>query len=128
MTREPAGARTILLIDDDDTFRKMARVMLETAGYEVEEAANGEVGLRRYRERLIDLVITDILMPETEGFETILELRRFDPHVRILAITAADEMLHGYLRSAEIFGAVQSLRKPFSRSELLAAVGGALGS
>jgi two-component system chemotaxis sensor kinase CheA len=52
--------RSILLIDDDDMCRRLARVMLETAGYEVEEAANGEIGLRRYRERHFHLVISDI--------------------------------------------------------------------
>jgi DNA-binding response OmpR family regulator len=67
-------------------------------------------------------------MPDTEGFKTILQLRRFDPSAKTVAITAADEGLHGHLRTATNFGAGRTLQKPFSQSELLAAIGEALAS
>ena len=66
----------ILLIDDDDVFRKMASVMLVTAGYDVEEAADGAAGVACYRRKRADVVIADIVMPHKEGLETIKELRR----------------------------------------------------
>jgi CheY-like chemotaxis protein len=118
-----AEAIRILVIDDDATVRTLARVILETAGYHVQEAADGSVGISHYRQLRPDLVITDIMMPEMEGFETILALRRVDPTVRIVAMTAADQQRGDvFLESAEMMGAVRSLRKPFLRQELLTIV------
>jgi DNA-binding NtrC family response regulator len=109
----------ILLIDDDELFRKVVNLMLTTAGFDVEEAANGKVGLACYCRRRSDVVITDILMPEREGLETIQALKRFDPDVKIIAMSVGGEGRLGYLRSAVKFGARQALHKPFSRDELL---------
>ena len=112
----------ILLIDDHDAFRKMVRTMLVTAGYEVQEAANGKIGLTLYRQQQIDVVLTDIVMPEMEGLETIMKLLRHNPHSRIIAMSGADEIPGSYLQSALLFGARRVLRKPFSMDELLTAV------
>jgi two-component system response regulator (stage 0 sporulation protein F) len=123
----PARFR-ILLIDDHAPFRTMARLMLEGAGYEVEEATNGATGMTRYRQSPPDLVITDILMPVMEGLETIIALRGLDPQVKIIAMTGGDDARGVYLSSAQMFGAVRTIRKPFSETELLAAVAEALGA
>jgi YesN/AraC family two-component response regulator len=112
-------ATTILLIDDDDRFRKLVRVMLTTAGYDVQEAANGKIGLACYRQQRSDVVITDILMPEREGLETIRALKRLDPHIKIIAMSAGGEERFGYLQTAVTFGALRILHKPFSREQLL---------
>jgi CheY-like chemotaxis protein len=114
----------ILVIDDDPIFRALARAILATAGYDVHEAADGRHGIASYRQLPIDLVITDIVMPGMEGFETILELRRISPHVKIIAVTGGERLL---LKSAERFGAVLSLCKPVAREELLASVREVLG-
>ena len=66
----------ILIIDDEAPVRDLLRQMLEKEGYEVVEAREGDIGIRLFRENPADLIITDILMPEKEGIETILELRK----------------------------------------------------
>ncbi len=67
---------TILVIDDDEQGRDMLRQMLETAGYDVLEAADGEEGSKVYRENEPDLVITDIIMPFKGGLETIMNIKK----------------------------------------------------
>ncbi|MDY6951804.1 MAG: response regulator [Thermodesulfobacteriota bacterium] len=113
----------VLVIDDDVGIRTMLRRLLEGAGYEVTEAPDGNQGIYLYRQDPVDLVITDIIMPEKEGLETIRELRRDFPKVKIVAISGggrirADE----YLPMAEKFGADRTLAKPFDPKELLDAV------
>jgi len=111
----------ILIIDDDDALRTLWRRTLLRAGYEVLDASNGNAGLARYRqEERIDLVITDILMPDKEGLETIRDLRSVDPQVKIIATSGASHST--YLDLAVRFGARRVLLKPFTHSELLDAV------
>jgi DNA-binding response OmpR family regulator len=117
----------ILLIDDDDTFRDILASALEQSGHEVSQAGNGNDGLRLYRERPADLVITDIVMPEKEGLATIRDLHRDFPAARIIAMSgglAHDPRL--YLHMAEKFGAHAVLAKPFHLSDLIKAVDAAL--
>ena len=73
---------TILIIDDEAPIRALLRTTLEAAGHEVTEAANGRIGLELYRHRPTDLVITDILMPELNGLDMLLELTREFLHAR----------------------------------------------
>lgn len=110
---------TILIIDDNPTIRAVVRGNLEQAGFEVIEAPDGRVGVGLFRARKPDLVITDIFMPEKEGLETVRELLRHDPAVRIIAMSSGDGMLGDYLESAKAFGAAATLKKPFSRAALL---------
>ena len=115
----------ILLVDDDDAIRGMLRKMLMSAGFEVEEAANGNVAVAAYCRQPSDLVITDLVMPEKDGLETIMELRRLDPAVKIIAMSGGGRSLgpgERYLESARTFGALRVLSKPFSASALLKAV------
>lgn len=113
----------ILVIDDDKLVRNSLRQVLEKAGYEVVVAPNGKVGVDIFRKEPTDLVITDILMPEKEGLETISELSRVAPKPKILAIsgggpTGPDE----YLRVAKRYGAHQIMEKPMESAELLSMV------
>jgi len=115
----------ILLVDDDDAIRGMLRRMLVSAGFEVEEAANGNVALAAYGRQPSDLVITDLVMPEKDGLETITELRRLDPAVKIIVMSGGGRSLEPdqlYLESARSVGALRVLSKPFSASALLKAV------
>ena len=118
----------ILVIDDEQAFRQMVRQMLEHAGYEVLEATDGKDGLNVYQAEQPDLVITDLIMPEQEGIETIIGLRRQNPDVPIIAmsgggrITATD-----FLGIARKFGARHILAKPFRRDQLLEAIRDSLG-
>jgi CheY-like chemotaxis protein len=107
-------------MDDDVTFRQMLRKMLERAGYETTEAADGKEGMRLFRAAPADLVITDMLMPEQEGIETIQELKRDFPAVKIIAISGGGQIdAEEYLRTAELFGVARTFGKPFDREELL---------
>jgi CheY-like chemotaxis protein len=104
----------ILVIDDDDNVRLSVKLALEDAEHEVDEAADGAVGMNRLRSRPADLVITDIFMPEKEGLETIDELKRDFPQIKIIAISGGGSMdPQEYLQIAQKLGADRSLLKPF---------------
>jgi CheY-like chemotaxis protein len=105
----------ILVIDDEAAIRQLVRRILERAGHSVIEAPNGRKGISLLRERQVDLVITDILMPEVEGIETILEIRRQFPSTRILAISGGGSVKGTsiYLEAASKLGADAILPKPF---------------
>ncbi len=101
----------------------MLRQMLEQDGHEVSEAANGAHGLEIYEQDSPDLIITDIIMPEHEGVETIIALHRSAPNLPIIAISGGGRFsAEDYLSMAKKLGAQQALSKPFRRSELLTAV------
>jgi|SRR6185295_1643250 len=118
-----SGGR-ILVIEDDEQVRTLVRIMLTAAGYDVHEAANGKIGLACYRQQPSDVVLTDILMPERDGLETIQALKGLDPDVKIIVMSVAGEGRLGHLQSAVAFGARRILHKPFSRDELLSTVAG----
>jgi two-component system response regulator (stage 0 sporulation protein F) len=112
---------TILIIDDEEPIRALLRFALEVAGYEVTAAANGRQGLERYRQRPTDLVITDMLMPELNGLDMLLDLTCEFLHAKVIAISGAggDE---NDLDVAKFLGARRTFQKPFSMPQLLAAV------
>jgi CheY-like chemotaxis protein len=112
--------KRILVIDDEEPVRLIVQEMLILEGYEVVVAANGKVGLQLFRNDPTDLIITDIFMPEMEGLETIRELHREYPGVKIIAMSGGGESgMLSFLSYAKRFGALRTLRKPFSREELL---------
>jgi len=114
---------SILVMDDEEQMRTMLRMLLEREGYEVVEASDGKEGLRRYRENPTDLIITDLIMPEKEGIETIMELRRDFPDVKIIAMSGGGRLDPGqYLRMAKNFGVRYTFAKPFEKEDLLKAV------
>lgn len=109
----------ILIIDDDDALRATMRKILERAGHEVRDAADGDRGLKIFREEGPDLVITDIIMPEKEGIETIQELREEDPELPILAVSGGGRADPSEpLTDAMLLGADETLAKPFGVDEL----------
>ncbi len=113
----------ILIIEDDESVAAMLRTVLERNGYEVTTAANGREGVRLYSDQPVDLVISDILMPEMDGLETFKELRRMSPDVKIIAISGGGERLNmDVLRVAELLGAATTFNKPYRIEALLAAV------
>jgi len=117
----------VLLVDDDDLSRGAVHKMLERAGYVVHSTAKGSEAIVRYKTEKADLVITDLIMPDTDGLEIIQELRRTDPAVRILAISGGGRVdAEEYLSVARKFGALEVLPKPFTGQELKQAVERAL--
>jgi DNA-binding NtrC family response regulator len=112
---------TILVIDDQEPIRGLLRRALEEANYEVLEASNGRLGLELYRERLAELVITDIFMPEMNGLEMMLELNRNFPEVKVIVMSGGLES-EGALNVAKQLGARQTFQKPLDIETLLNAV------
>lgn len=113
----------ILLIEDDDQVRNMLRAVLEQEGYNVGEARNGREGVAHCRATPAALVITNILMPEQEGLETIRILRQEFPAVKIIAISGGGQRGNlDFLAVARQLGALRTLRKPFAMQELRTAV------
>jgi PAS domain S-box-containing protein len=114
----------ILLVDDDEQFRSMLSERLTLAGYEVQEAADGGKAIKLYESHPADVVIMDLIMPEKEGLETILEFKRLNFEAKIIAISGGGGG-HGakaYLKVATAFGAQRVLLKPFSNQEILETV------
>ena len=121
-------AQRILIIDDDERTRKLFRKILEKEAYEVIEASDGNEGIKIYRQDPVDLVITDIIMPEKEGIETIMDLRKESPDVKIIAISGGGlEEAEAYLEIAKKMGAAEALTKPIKNDELLNKIKDILG-
>jgi DNA-binding response OmpR family regulator len=110
----------ILIIDDDPQMRRVVAQILKGAGHTPHEAANGKEGIAVFQRQRPALVISDIVMPDMEGIETILTLRREAPTIPILAISGRRDP--NYLRFATTLGASAALDKPFGAEELLATV------
>lgn len=117
----------ILLVDDDELSRSTIHQMLERMGHEVTSTANGAEALDLCRAHAAELVITDLIMPDTDGLELIQDLRRSAPEIRIVAISGGGRVnANEYLTVARKFGAVAVLAKPFSNLELREAIEQAL--
>lgn len=117
------SAKHILVVDDDDMMRAFVKELLLIHDFKVTEANNGKAGLKEFREKTPDLVITDIIMPEMEGISFIKELRSHDKDIPIIAMTGN---VHGrmeeFLDISSQLGADEILRKPIKSQEFLNAV------
>jgi CheY-like chemotaxis protein len=113
----------ILVIDDEPGVRTLVRDTLELMGHTVEEAANGIAGVQKFEEAPFDLVITDIIMPDQEGIETIQRLHQLNPKQKIIAMSGGGRTKTvEFLQIAQKLGADQILKKPFGPSVLRDAV------
>ncbi len=119
---------SVLIIEDDDFVQKMLKQTFERAGYKVATAENGLAGIKLYDSKLnllepFDVVITDLIMPEMEGIETISKLRKRDPNVKVIAISGGGRNKpEDYLHLARKLGAMRTFTKPVDREALLLAV------
>ena len=113
----------VLLIDDEDLVREMLTSALELGGYRVVTAADGVEGLEMYEKHKPRVVVTDILMPEKEGIETIMEMRQDGDNTVIVAISGGDRSgSELFLEVAGRLGADRTLAKPFRPKELLGVI------
>jgi len=110
--------KTILVVDDEEDVRSIACAYLSEAGYDTVEAANGDEAISAMENAPSDLVLTDLVMPEKEGAETVMELRKKWPSVGIVAMSGVVGA-EFYLRAASVLGANGTLMKPFTREELV---------
>lgn len=118
----------ILVVDDDTDVRDLVCRMLEQNGYEAVAAKDGRQALERLSLLPPDLVITDVVMPDVDGFEVLLKLRHLAPGVETMVMSGGGRVAPDfYLETARRLGARAVLRKPFTRAEMLAAVRGILG-
>lgn len=120
---------SILLVDDNDDARVTVGRILEMAGYQVAQAPNAKEASALLKEQAPDLVITDIFMPEGDGFEMLNELRNREPKIPVIAISGGGiQQGLDVLAIAADLGAKKVLHKPFARRQLLDAVAEALGT
>jgi CheY-like chemotaxis protein len=113
----------ILILDDEVEILKLLRAVLSKLGHSVATAEDGVRGVAAFEEIGPDLVITDIVMPEQEGMETILKIRKLNAKVPILAISGNTGCTSGdYLNVANSLGADRTLAKPFTPTQLVKVV------
>jgi DNA-binding response OmpR family regulator len=110
----------VLVIDDDAQMRALLRQVLEWSGYAVMEAENGRKGMQMQRENPVELVVTDLIMPEQEGLETISILKKEFPDIKIVAVSGGGRIgPDAYLSAALELGADLVFNKPFVVKEFV---------
>ena len=113
----------LLLVDDNADLLGMQGEFLRMSGHEVVTSTNGHEALEKASVTKFDLIITDIIMPDKDGIEVIVTLRRAMPHLKVIAISGGGRLnAKDYLSIAQKLGAAATLAKPFSGSDLVATV------
>lgn len=114
-----AANKTILVVDDDPQIRKLVATILKREQHGVITAANGSLALEALENHAVDLVITDLIMPEKEGIETIMEIRQKHPEIPIIAMSGGGKLNpKTYLNIAKNIGAVATMTKPIDTAHL----------
>ncbi len=113
--------KKVLVVDDAVFMRQSLRLILERNGYEVVgEAENGRVAIQKYQELKPDLITMDITMPEMSGIQAVSEIRKINPHIKIVMISALGQESH--IREAVLMGAAGFLVKPFKEENIIKAL------
>ena len=116
--RREAGR--VLLVDDSQDLLAVLKRALEVRGYSVVTAPNGTLAMKMAREQEFDVVVTDIIMPEKEGLETIMELKKVNPGIAVVAMSGGGRInAEEQLLLAKKLGAIGTLKKPFGLNQLL---------
>jgi len=114
----------ILIVDDEEPILMLMSEILEQDKHEITVARTGQEGIDKFQSDTFDLVITDLVMPEKSGLDLIMELRKLDPGVKVIAISGGGG-IHGrfdYLPIAKLIGALRIVKKPFQVKEVKEAV------
>jgi len=110
----------ILIIDDESLVRTFLREVLEGAGHQVMEGANGDEAVKIFGEFRPDVLIVDVIMPEQDGIYAIREIRRLMPEAKVIAMSGMHSLMgFDYLKPAVKLGADVALYKPFAPRDLL---------
>ncbi|MBF0550493.1 MAG: response regulator [Deltaproteobacteria bacterium] len=118
----------ILVVDDDIDFREMLCFSLRKDGFDVSEASDGNQAIKLVGSESVDLVITDLIMPNKEGVELIMELRRTMPGIKIIAMSGGGRVSpESYLAVANALGADRTIAKPVFRDDLIKVISQLLG-
>jgi len=118
----------ILVVDDESAICSSLQERLVMEGYQVWTASDGRKGLQLYHDHLVDLVITDVLMPELDGLQVVRMLRRLSTSLPIIVMSGGRNRDLDFLMEAAEFGATRTISKPFRLDELVAMVHGLLDS
>ncbi len=119
--------KQILIIDDEPQILSLLKKMLEREGFNVIVASDGKEGMKLFEKIPADLVITDIIMPKKEGIEIIMEFKKSNPNIPIIAMSGGGRNTpDAYLGAAKLLGAYEIFEKPIKKEELLNAVNKAL--
>jgi DNA-binding NtrC family response regulator len=114
---------TILIIDDEEAILGFLKEWLMYEGFNVLTAIDGIEGMKLFNDNQVDLVITDMIMPRKGGIETIIEMKKICPDIKIIAMSGGGHNLpESYLGIAKEAGAKYTFEKPFKTSDLLTAV------
>ena len=120
---DASNPRSILIVDDNSNLREALVAVLDSAGYEVFQASDGNAAIAEMRQRQVALLITDLVMPEKEGIETMRQFIQEFPRLPMIAISGMAE----YLPVAKALGAAVVLEKPIAYTDLLQAVRNLIG-
>jgi len=119
----------IIVIDDQEPIRRVVRRALEKEGHEVLEASDGELGIALLEREPADIVITDIFMPGMDGIQTLREIRKRFPAIKVIAMSGGDSTgLLDLRHDAELLGALKSIQKPFNARDVVDLVRDVLSS
>jgi two-component system chemotaxis response regulator CheY len=121
--------QTVLIVDDEEDICDLLEQWLKPMGHTVLTARNGSAALKLIASCTVQLVVTDILMPEGDGLTVINGVRKTQPNARVLAISGGGRYMDSreYLKIAQGFGADAAIMKPFNREQFLQGMGRALG-
>ena len=118
----------ILIIDDEPLMRTLLQDILEKEGHSVQVASDGRSGLALWRQNPADLVLTDIFMPEKDGIEVILEIKRSRPEAKVVVMSGGGQARQlEMVGAATMLGADRAIQKPFDREGILALIRSLLG-
>jgi CheY-like chemotaxis protein len=110
----------ILIVEDDNDLREMLKNSLARRKYTILEASNGKEAISKFKPSIVDLVLTDIIMPDEDGLKVIMRFRELKPEIKIIAISGGGKAGPGnYLNMARALGADEVFSKPFSINSLL---------
>lgn len=110
----------VLIIDDDRGIRQLLRRIIEGRGHVVVEADSGRTGVDAFQQQPFDLVLTDIVMPDMDGNQTIVHLRKLNAGIKIVAVSGGGRARNlTPLQLAKQFGADRIIEKPFRRDDVL---------
>ncbi|MGE5406796.1 MAG: response regulator [Methanosarcina sp.] len=113
----------ILLVEDDNELREMLKVSLVRHKFTVIDSANGRDAIVHFKPSIVDLIVTDLIMPEEDGLKVIMKIRELKPSVKIIAISGGGKAGPGsYLNLAKVLGADAVFSKPFSINDLIAKI------
>ena len=113
----------VLIIDDDETVLETFQIVLSSSGHQLQTASNGALGIEATKTNALDVMVTDVVMPEKDGLEVLMQMRKTHPDTKIVVVSGGGRTsATDYLKMAEVLGADRVLYKPVTATEVSAAI------